>query len=313
MKKVLLLATLFAFSGQFVFATSGACSSHGGVSCASGPDSDGSVICNDGWTDSSVFYESVSMCQTQSSCPSYLPQNEYDSLVSAYNGIIRDAQQKMQASSKLNQSLCVTTNNQKYQRAQESYANCIKYKKGLYNLHVQGGGSSVDRSQDVNCGPAPSIDTEVCKEIPNEADLKYLKIISEAQREIGCLKILPVQKPLTDFESEITKIAQDVKSRTPKQRKEDNEEICKKNKEFERNDPKGFEKYKEDLALLGIPATDCNEVPVVPVNTPSDSSGSMSFAQWSQERGMVSMSTVSTQKKTFWSKIGNFIKGLIGK
>lgn len=34
----------------------GACSGHGGVNCAAGPDSDGSVICNDGWRDSSVRY-----------------------------------------------------------------------------------------------------------------------------------------------------------------------------------------------------------------------------------------------------------------
>lgn len=44
------------------FATSGACSGHGGVSCASGPDSDGSVICNDGWRNSSVSYSSMVMC-----------------------------------------------------------------------------------------------------------------------------------------------------------------------------------------------------------------------------------------------------------
>lgn len=37
-------------------ASSGACSGHGGVNCAAGPDSDGSVICNDGWRDSSVQY-----------------------------------------------------------------------------------------------------------------------------------------------------------------------------------------------------------------------------------------------------------------
>ena len=37
--------------------SSGACSSHGGVNCALGPDVDGSVICNDGWTDSSVEYQ----------------------------------------------------------------------------------------------------------------------------------------------------------------------------------------------------------------------------------------------------------------
>ena len=34
----------------------GACSSHGGVYCPAGPDDDGSVICQDGWRNSSVSY-----------------------------------------------------------------------------------------------------------------------------------------------------------------------------------------------------------------------------------------------------------------
>ncbi len=37
----------------------GACSSHNGVNCAAGPDSDGSVICNDGWRNSSVAFCAV--------------------------------------------------------------------------------------------------------------------------------------------------------------------------------------------------------------------------------------------------------------
>lgn len=37
-------------------ASRGACSWHGGVNCVAGPDIDGSVICNDGWRDSSVQY-----------------------------------------------------------------------------------------------------------------------------------------------------------------------------------------------------------------------------------------------------------------
>lgn len=37
-------------------ASSGACSWHDGVNCLAGPDVDGSVICNDGWLNSSVQY-----------------------------------------------------------------------------------------------------------------------------------------------------------------------------------------------------------------------------------------------------------------
>jgi hypothetical protein len=37
--------------------TFGACGYHGGVNCVAGPDVDGSVICNDGWSGSFVEYQ----------------------------------------------------------------------------------------------------------------------------------------------------------------------------------------------------------------------------------------------------------------
>lgn len=43
-------------------ATSGACSSHGGVSCSLS-NSSKSIICNDGWTDSSTSYNNLSECK----------------------------------------------------------------------------------------------------------------------------------------------------------------------------------------------------------------------------------------------------------
>ncbi len=53
---------LHHLSPQIVYATSGACSDHGGVDCAAGSSSDGSVICNDGWSGSSVQYSSADEC-----------------------------------------------------------------------------------------------------------------------------------------------------------------------------------------------------------------------------------------------------------
>ena len=47
---------------QVSFATSGACSYHGGVNCSSGPGPSGKVVCNDGWEDSSVWYGDASAC-----------------------------------------------------------------------------------------------------------------------------------------------------------------------------------------------------------------------------------------------------------
>lgn len=48
------------------YAKSGACSWHGGVNCSYGRDYDGSVICNDGWKDSSTLYEFTKKCQEDS-------------------------------------------------------------------------------------------------------------------------------------------------------------------------------------------------------------------------------------------------------
>lgn len=59
----LFIAAISLFFVPAVFATSGACSSHGGVNCAAGPDADGSVICTDGWLNSSVEYSSMVMCE----------------------------------------------------------------------------------------------------------------------------------------------------------------------------------------------------------------------------------------------------------
>lgn len=53
-------------TGHVVFATSGACSSHGGVDC-SYQSVDGDAICNDGWN-SSVPYTLMIECRASSQC-----------------------------------------------------------------------------------------------------------------------------------------------------------------------------------------------------------------------------------------------------
>lgn len=62
MKKLLLLT--ISFVPLFVYATSGACSNHGGVNCSVGAGTSGQVVCNDGWDESSVQYSDTSECQT---------------------------------------------------------------------------------------------------------------------------------------------------------------------------------------------------------------------------------------------------------
>ncbi len=65
---VLFLATLIF--PNHASATSGSCSHHRGVACSLGSDYDGSVICNDGWRDSTVSFSDAEECKTPlPSCP----------------------------------------------------------------------------------------------------------------------------------------------------------------------------------------------------------------------------------------------------
>jgi len=85
MKKIAIFIIFGIISLAFIspaLATSGACSWHGGVSCSAGADWDGSVICNDGWRDSSVSYSSMIMCQDYyyPTTPSCLLNSTYDYL-----------------------------------------------------------------------------------------------------------------------------------------------------------------------------------------------------------------------------------------
>jgi hypothetical protein len=57
-----IVSLIFIANLSFVSAVSGACSGHGGVDCSVGADTDGSVICADGWRNSSVSYSSMAKC-----------------------------------------------------------------------------------------------------------------------------------------------------------------------------------------------------------------------------------------------------------
>lgn len=75
-------------------ATSGACSSHNGVDCSAGADFDGSVICNDGWRNSSVKYSEMAECSGKDKY--YCTQDEYEYLNGKYgiNSLLNDLEQK---------------------------------------------------------------------------------------------------------------------------------------------------------------------------------------------------------------------------
>lgn len=89
---VLLILFLF-IAKQQVMAISGACSYHEGVNCGLYDLNDGSVICNDGWKDSSVLYGEVKMCENYFGCS----DSQYKELVEKYDldDIILDINQKM--------------------------------------------------------------------------------------------------------------------------------------------------------------------------------------------------------------------------
>lgn len=125
MKRFLILLILLTFLVGFsdrLFADSGACSGHGGVSCSAGPDYDGSVICNDGWRDSTVLYTSMQMCggmnirhdysecdkyRTNSNLPKSLAKSRYEACVRDINSgdyekewdrIMQESEAEIQAS-----------------------------------------------------------------------------------------------------------------------------------------------------------------------------------------------------------------------
>lgn len=75
-----IVSTLLLSSVSFTLAVSGACSGHGGVSCSAGQDSDGSVICVDGWRNSSVSYASMLNCGGSKSTVNTQKTNSFMSL-----------------------------------------------------------------------------------------------------------------------------------------------------------------------------------------------------------------------------------------
>ena len=82
MSVAFLLASLGV--GVNAYATSGACSYHDGVNCNAGAASDGSVICNDGWTDSSVQYSAMTECGNNGYCD--FGAKCKDDILDYYNG-----------------------------------------------------------------------------------------------------------------------------------------------------------------------------------------------------------------------------------
>lgn len=84
MKKLILLLAAGVMLANIVSAEGGTCSWHGGINCNLLPDWDGSVICNDGWRDSSENYISSSEC---AGIKHFCTLSEYQSLQLKFNTV----------------------------------------------------------------------------------------------------------------------------------------------------------------------------------------------------------------------------------
>jgi hypothetical protein len=123
---VLFLVTLIFPS--HVIATSGSCSYHGGVACSLGSDYDGSVICNDGWRDSSVSFSDANECKsTLPSCP--IPSGAKSDCGSLRAQLARG--QLLGTSFGDNELTQCETQNSTYDSAQSAYQQCLSSQSAI--------------------------------------------------------------------------------------------------------------------------------------------------------------------------------------
>jgi hypothetical protein len=135
MKKIsIVIISLFAFSflSATALATSGACSGHGGVDCSAGAQANGNVVCNDGWTGSSVSYSSTNECQVnaiQNNYPveptcslSTIQQQEKEAVAEAEVGAVNSGEAGSAAASALVYN-AENTYNLQYSACQSQWTN----------------------------------------------------------------------------------------------------------------------------------------------------------------------------------------------
>lgn len=111
---------------QPVLATSGACSWHSGVDCSAGADWDGSVICKDGWRDSSVQYSDS--CSNEEPCPVYVQQEEFDSNKKMFEDSIQRIEQNTQ-------QLCEDSFQREQALNDQSYQSCEASNDNLRSMY----------------------------------------------------------------------------------------------------------------------------------------------------------------------------------
>ena len=208
MKKIVSLIFLiifFVFGVYFAYATSGACSDHGGVSCSAGADFDGSVVCNDGWRDSSVSYSATSECTSNSVCGEY-DQANYDKVTGAINNMIN-------YSVNSNKEFCSDTLEQDTDNTEETYKNCQSKVETLRRENIGNGGAQYSPSNSTTIDYYGSQCTEQWKQNSTADQVNYNSCISaneakllEYKLELACVSLKPIQPSATPVPEPIVEL-----------------------------------------------------------------------------------------------------------
>ena len=121
---------LFFVLPNLSYATSGACSYHGGVNCSAGASLEGKVVCNDGWVNSSVYYSDAQECEMD--CPMVF-HNE-----ATYNQLKKDNEDAIARIKTDTQIACENAfqsdesfNNQSYQSCVDAIQTSVRLSGGM--------------------------------------------------------------------------------------------------------------------------------------------------------------------------------------
>jgi len=144
-------------------AISGACSFHNGVNCNAGANLNGNVICNDGWTNSSVYFYDVDECKIQCIPPYSIgckTENDYNILVQ--QGIAAGRSRYTPEIEGGNLYACrsqITS----YQLNLAKYNNCLSYASQVKQQQLKEIEAEIERLKTPICPENASYDTSTNK------------------------------------------------------------------------------------------------------------------------------------------------------
>lgn len=109
-------------------AISGACSYHSGVNCSAGANFDGKVICNDGWSNSSVYFSDASECQNSGdSCPWRInDEATYNQLIKENDDAIAKIKARTQSDCEYSFQVLESSNNNLYRSCTSAIQSSVR-------------------------------------------------------------------------------------------------------------------------------------------------------------------------------------------